>query len=217
MLRFDAYIVKYKDRYWIETHTDWTLVQKFNEQSKNKTTSHNNTQIATRFEVYSKPEFYCGSTKPLHPTEYEDIFIIFEHGFDMNTGKPCDTDINTFDNKKFVKFNSNDISQQPNKTKNHNNYYYYGFVNEIAHLEMQMDLYMSRIYSHLSLQAIEFYSKLCEQTRNIRQLALTQVNKDTTTRLHTNRRSFNICTGRRHKCHANVPMRQKSFATMGTR
>ena len=44
---------------------------------------------------------------------------------------------------------------------------------------MQMDLYMSKIYSQLSLQAIEFYSKLCEQTRNVRQLALTQVHKDT--------------------------------------
>ena len=197
MLRFDAYMVKYKDRYWIETNTDWTLVQKFNEQNKNKTTPNNNTQIATRFEVYSKPEIYRGSTKPLYPTEYDDIFIIYEHGFDMNTGKPYDTDINTFDKEKFIKINSKDISQQPNKTKNHNNYYYYGFVNEITHLEMQMDLYMSKIYSQLSLQAIEFYSKLCQQTRNIRQLALTQVHKDTTTRLHTNRRSFNICTGRR--------------------
>ena len=97
----------------------------------------------------------------------------------MNTGKPYDTDINTFDNEKFIKINSKDISQQPNKTKTHNNYYYYGFVNEITHLEIQMDLYMSKIYSQLSLQAIEFYSKLCEQTRNIRKLALTQVHKDT--------------------------------------
>ena len=44
---------------------------------------------------------------------------------------------------------------------------------------MQMDLYMIKIYSQLSLQAIEFYSKLCEQTGNIRQLALTQLHKDT--------------------------------------
>ena len=76
MLQFDAYMVKYKDRYCIETNTDWTLVQKLNEQNKNKTTPKNNNQIATTFEVYSKPEFYCGSTKPLYPTEYEDIFII---------------------------------------------------------------------------------------------------------------------------------------------
>ena len=97
----------------------------------------------------------------------------------MNTGKPYDTDINTFDNEKFIKINIKDISQQPNKIKNHNNYYYYGFVNEITHLEMQMDLYMGKIYSQLSLQAIEFYSKLCEQTRNLRQLAFTQVHKNT--------------------------------------
>ena len=34
MLRFDAYMVKYQDRYWIETNTDWTLVQKLNKQKK---------------------------------------------------------------------------------------------------------------------------------------------------------------------------------------
>ena len=44
---------------------------------------------------------------------------------------------------------------------------------------MRRDLYMCKIYSKLSLQAVELYSKLCEQTRNIRQLALTQVHKDT--------------------------------------
>ena len=33
----------------------------------------------------------------------------------MNTGKPYDTDINTFDNEKFIKINSKDISQQPKK------------------------------------------------------------------------------------------------------
>ena len=62
-----------------------------NKTKKNTTSLKNNTQIKTRFQIYSKPEFYCGSTKPLYPTEYEDIFIIYEHGFDMNTGKPYDT------------------------------------------------------------------------------------------------------------------------------
>ena len=132
MLRFDAYVVKYKDRYWIETNTDWSLVQKLIEHNKNKTTPKNNTQIATRFEVYSKQKLYCGLLyhyilmplyyylKPLYPTEYEDIFIIYEQGFDMNTGKPYDTDISTLDNEKFIKINSKAISQQPNKTKNQN-------------------------------------------------------------------------------------------------
>ena len=38
---------------------------------------------------------------------------------------------------------------------------------------------MSNIYSRISLQAKEFYSKICEQTRNIRQLTLTQAQKNT--------------------------------------
>ena len=42
-----------------------------------------------------------------------------------------------------------------------------------------MDFYMNKINSLLRLQAIEFYSKICEQTRSLRQLTLTQVQKDT--------------------------------------
>ena len=38
---------------------------------------------------------------------------------------------------------------------------------------------MSNIYSRISLQAVEFYSKICKQTRNIRQLTLTLVQKNT--------------------------------------
>ena len=60
-----------------------------------------------------------------------------------------------------------------------NSYYYYSFVNEVTRLEMQRVLYMNKIHSQLCLQAIEFYSKVCEQTRNLRQLTLTQVHKDT--------------------------------------
>ena len=36
---------------------------------------------------------------------------------------------------------------------------------------------MSKIYSQLSLKAIEFHSKICEQTRSLRQLTLTSVHK----------------------------------------
>ena len=38
---------------------------------------------------------------------------------------------------------------------------------------------MSNIYSRISLQAIEFYSQICEQTQKIRPLTLTQVQKNT--------------------------------------
>ena len=38
---------------------------------------------------------------------------------------------------------------------------------------------MSNIYSRQCLQAIEFYSKICEQMKNLRQLTLTQIQKNT--------------------------------------
>ena len=46
-------------------------------------------------------------------------------------------------------------------------------------MNMKMDLYMSNIYSRICLPAIEFYSKICEQIRNIPQLTLKQVQKNT--------------------------------------
>ena len=44
---------------------------------------------------------------------------------------------------------------------------------------MKADLCMSKIYTRLSLKAIEFYSKICEQTQIIRDLTLIQLQKDT--------------------------------------
>ena len=44
-------------------------------------------RIATRFEVYPKTEYECGSSRPIHKTEYDNIYILYEYGFDVNTGK----------------------------------------------------------------------------------------------------------------------------------
>ena len=88
--------------------------------------------------------------------------------------------MNTFDNQKIIKVNNKEISGQRNyRNITNNQYYYFGFANEITQLEMEMDLYMSKIYAQLSPQAIEFYSKICEQTSSLRQLTLTRIHKDT--------------------------------------
>ena len=46
-----------------------------------------NPKIATRFEIYPFVERECGSLHPIHKTEYDDIYILYEYGFNMNTGK----------------------------------------------------------------------------------------------------------------------------------
>ena len=178
LIRFDAFMVKYQDRYWIETNIEWTTVREPDIQEKiqsNKTAS-----IATRFEIYPIVEHECGSLQPLHKTEYDDIYVIYEYGFDMHTGQKTTRKKDKFDDEKFIKITPKQIISTHTRYEDEdNNQFYYGFINENTHLNMKMDLYKSNIYSRISLQAIEFYSQICEQTRNLRQLTLTQVQKNT--------------------------------------
>ena len=136
--------------------------------------------IATRFEVYPLVEHECCSLRTIHKTEYDDIYIIYEYEFNMHRGQKVTSKKDKFEEEKFIRIKPQQITTKHTRYEDEENkQYYYGFVNEITHMNMKMDLYMSNIYSRISLQAIEFYSKICEQTRNIRQLSLTQVRKNT--------------------------------------
>ena len=85
-----------------------------------------------------------------------------------------------FDDEKFMRIKTEQIiSERTRYEYEDSKQYYYGFVNENTHLNMKIDLFMSNIYSRISLKAIDFYSQICEQTRNLRQLTLTQVQKNT--------------------------------------
>ena len=178
LIRFDAFMLKYQDRYWIETNAEWTTVPQPDITQKiklNKTDT-----IATRFQVFPLVERECGSLQPLHKTEYVDIYIIYEYGFDMHTGQKVTRKKDEFDDEKFIRIKPEQIISERTRYEDEDNKQnYYGFVNENTHLNMKMDLYTSNIYSRISLQAIEFYSQICEQTRNLRQLTLTQVQKNT--------------------------------------
>ena len=89
LIRFDAFMVKYQDRYWIETNAEWTTVQQHDitQTAKLNKTDKIAKRIDRRFEVYPLVERECGSLQPIHKTEYDDIYIIYEYGFDMHTGQ----------------------------------------------------------------------------------------------------------------------------------
>ena len=98
----------------------------------------------------------------------------------MNTGKRITRNKDKFEEEKFIKIKPKSITSDHTRYEDEENkHFYYVVVNENTHMNMKMDLYMSNIYSRISFQAIEFYSKICEQTRNLRQLTLTQVQKNT--------------------------------------
>ena len=86
----------------------------------------------------------------------------------MHTGQKVTRKKNKFDDEKFINIKPKQIISEHTRYEDEDNkQYYYGFVNASTHLKMKLDLYMSNIYSRISLQAIEFYSQICEQTRNI--------------------------------------------------
>ena len=59
--------------------------------------------IATRFQVIPLVERERGLLQPLHKTEYDDIYIIYEYGFDMHTGQKVTRKKDKFDDEKFVR------------------------------------------------------------------------------------------------------------------
>ena len=98
----------------------------------------------------------------------------------MHTGQKVTRKKDQFEDEKFIRIKPEQIISERTRYEDEDDkQYYYGFVNENTHLNMKLDLYMSSIYSRISLQAIEFYSQICEQTINLRQLTLTQVQKNT--------------------------------------
>ena len=97
----------------------------------------------------------------------------------MHTGQKVTRKKDKSEEEKFIRIKPKQITSQNTRYEDEENkQYYYGFGNHNTHKNIKMDLYMSNIYSRKSLQAIEFYSKICAQTRNIRQLTTTQVHKN---------------------------------------
>ena len=107
IIRFDAFMVKYQDRYWIETNAEWTAVQQTDITQKMKLNKTDT--IATRFEVFPLVERECGSLQPLHKTEYDDIYIIYEYGFDMHTGQKVTRKKDQFYDEKFIRIKPEQI------------------------------------------------------------------------------------------------------------
>ena len=80
----------------------------------------------------------------------------------MHTGLKVTRKEDKFEEEKFIKIKPQQIMSNAYtryEDEKHQNYYY-GFVNENTHLQMKMDLYMSNIYSRISLQAIEFFTNM---------------------------------------------------------
>ena len=96
---FIGRMTRIKDRYWIETDNfiDSSNITKHLQTEEIKGTKYPNVKTPqstvdnpslSRFEIYPIAQTFCGKPEPLCSTQYEDIFVTYLDGFDMNTGQP---------------------------------------------------------------------------------------------------------------------------------
>ena len=93
-------MTKIDDRYWIETDSfvHSSLPNKTDTSSGIKGTSfpyihaphtknpHN--PGLSRFELFPHTQTFCGKLEPLYTTQYSDLFVTYQEGFNMHTGQP---------------------------------------------------------------------------------------------------------------------------------
>ena len=96
---FIGRMTRIKDRYWIETdnfiepsnikqnlQTEGIQGARYSNVKTPQSTVVN--PSCSRVEIYPIAQTFCGKPEPLYSTQYEDIFVTYLHGFDMNNGQP---------------------------------------------------------------------------------------------------------------------------------
>ena len=95
---FIGRMTRIKDRYWIETDNfieSSNITQKLQTEGiqgtrypniKTPQSTAENPSLS-RFEINPIAQTFCGKPEPLFSIQYEDIFVTYLDGFDMNTGQ----------------------------------------------------------------------------------------------------------------------------------
>ena len=92
-------MTRIKDRYWIETDNfikSSNITQNLQNEGIQGTKYPNvrtpqstvDKPSLSRFEIYPIAQTFCGKPEPLCSTQYDDIFVTYLDGFDMNNGQP---------------------------------------------------------------------------------------------------------------------------------
>ena len=85
--RIHARMIKFHQKYFIESIPFEVVNPDQTRNNNNKFRNlHNIENKLTRFQIYPETELACKYKKPIYKTQYSEILVEYEHGFDMNTG-----------------------------------------------------------------------------------------------------------------------------------
>ena len=79
-------MINFHEKYFIQS-IPYEQVHPSRKQSTDFRSLHNIENKLTRFQIYQETEIACKYRNPLHKTQYSEILVEYEKGFDMTTGK----------------------------------------------------------------------------------------------------------------------------------
>ena len=185
-------MIKFHQKYFIESipieEVNPEQIRSNNAKFRNL---HNIEIKLTRFQIYPETELTCKYKTPIYKTQYSEILVEYEDGFNMNTGHlivdPMASSHSPTDGNPYVsvKFQKN-IGRIGRKLKPQDadstrlqelslmNRTYFGAIHYDIHLDMKLNYTISRIFQEMSLSELEKLHQLCEleRTQSLQSLAL---------------------------------------------
>ena len=188
--KIHARMIKFHEKYFIQS-IPYEQVNPLRKISSNFRNIHNIENKLTRFQIYQETELACKYRNPLHKTQYSEILVEYENGFDMTTGKikvdPYATSHPLNEGTSYIPVNFQKNTGQPGghlKPQDDQstrlqelslmNSTYFGNIHYDIHLDMKLDYTISRIFQEMSLSELETLHQLCEleRTQILQSLAL---------------------------------------------
>ena len=116
----------------------------------------------SRFEIYPIGQTFCGKPEPLYSTQYEDIFVTYLDGFDMNNGQPRPhliIDQNISGRIQFDTSSQKYIFPELNVSNN------FATLDYDAHIITKIDITINHVFKSMTVQEMNTLHTVCELER----------------------------------------------------
>ena len=111
----------------------------------------------SRFEVLTKPLYKCNEVRPYYATQYQDIFIQYQEGYNFVPEKPSP------ESQLYRKSEKYELIRKQN---------WFGAVHPNIQIDAELDYMISRVLLEMDHTSLNIYKKkLCDLDRDLQQTA----------------------------------------------
>ena len=188
-----ARMIKFQKRPYIETreNNETNFGHKYNAHKySSRFPKHPYDESAlSRFEVLTKPLHKCNEDRPSFATQYQDIFIQYNEGFNFITGKssaelkdahvtipegtpPVTPNTEAIIRKGYVISQEASVYPKSEKYELFRKQNWLGAVHPNVQIDAKLNYVVSRILLEMEHTSRSFYKKICNLDRDLKQTAL---------------------------------------------